>query len=85
MAKKRFAQFRQTLSASGRTQFRTEIDCRACQYRVQRTLKNLAGITSFQVSLRLRQVSVQFDESVITASAIQQTVERAVNRSPFDE
>jgi copper chaperone CopZ len=65
--------------------FRAEMDCRACRYRVQKALKSLDGVRSFDASLRLQQVAVQFDDKVISESAIQKAVEQAVNRSSFDE
>jgi DNA-binding transcriptional regulator of glucitol operon len=83
MTKRRFAHLRQLLSPREDAVPRRD---RMSGLSVSRPkgLKNLAGI-SFDVSLRRRQVDVQFEESVISASAIQQAVERAVNRPPFDE
>ena len=77
MKKSRRTHLQDAAFAAGTSQFRAEMDCRACQYRVEAALKSLAGVLRFDVSLRRRASHRRFDEAVITASAIKQAVECA--------
>ena len=55
----------------------SEIHCDACAHSIQRSLGKLPGVQSVQVDLNTQNISVQYDASVTTETAIQERLTKA--------
>jgi copper chaperone CopZ len=47
-----------------------EMHCRSCEERVLRAVRSLDGIRSVRIDLRGQRVAVEFDDELITESAV---------------
>ncbi len=62
-----------------------DMNCRACQYRVEKSLKQLDGVISYKTDLRGQQVSVQFDPLRIEENGLRQAIDSALSHGLFLE
>lgn len=63
-------------SAFSAVQVEAEMNCRACQYRVEKALKGLDGVRTFGVDLRRGLVAVWLDEKVVSEAAVRCSLSR---------
>lgn len=57
-----------------------DMNCKACQYRVEKALNQLDGVLSFKADLRRQKVTIQFDPSRSEESHLLQVIDNAISR-----
>jgi copper chaperone CopZ len=56
-----------------------EMNCRACEQRVERALRRLDGVEQVKTDLLRRKVAIRFDPDQLSERELQAAVEESVN------
>lgn len=56
-----------------------DMNCRACQYRVEKALKEMDAVLSFKANLRRRKVTIEFDPSRAEETHLRTVIDNALS------
>ena len=55
-----------------------EMNCKACQYRIEKALKQLEAVRSFKTNLRRQAVTIEFDPSHVEEAQLRKVIDTAL-------
>ncbi len=71
--------------ASKTVEFPARMNCKACQYRVEKAVARQQGVLSIKTDLRSQRVTVEFDPSLSDETHLREAIDNSLNRGMLFE